>query len=106
MVTYGVPTITGKLAAQVIQRAIRQHTNQIRYCYEKLLVQRADAAGVLTLEVVITPEGTVARAKATGVAPDLEACVSKHALSWVFPRPKAGIVKVTYPLTFVLPSGT
>jgi len=102
-VTLGKHTVTGKLPADVVRRIVRAQVNQVRYCYEKLLTARPDAAGVLTLELVITPNGDVAEAKANGVTPDLESCVTRRAMTWKFPKPTSGIVKVSYPMTFALP---
>lgn len=102
-VTLGKHQVTGKLPADVVRRVVRAHVNQLRYCYEKLLVARPDIAGALTLELVITPTGDVTAATANGVTPDLETCVTQRAMTWKFPKPKSGIVKVTYPMTFALP---
>ena len=103
-VTLGKLAVVGKLPADVIRRVVRGRINQLRYCYEKLLTTRPDLAGALTLELVITPEGDVGQAKATGVTPDLESCVTQSAIRWKFPKPKSGPVKVTYPMTFALPA--
>ena len=99
-ITFGKLEVTGKLTADVVRRIVTTHIAQLRFCYEKQLATRPDAAGLVTLELVITPNGTVGNAKATGIAPDLESCISQKAIRWEFPKPKSGIVKVTYPITF------
>ena len=99
-VTLGKHKVKGKLDAEIIRRVVRQHLNQIRYCYEKVLAQNPKAGGKLTLTFVITPDGMVAQVKATGVATDVETCVASRAMGWQFPKPKTGIVQVTYPMVF------
>jgi hypothetical protein len=102
-VTLGAPVVTGRLRAEVIRRIVQKHLGQLRYCYETVLTTHSDLAGALTLAFVITPEGVVAQSKANGVSPELESCVARRAMTWTFPKAKPP-VKVTYPMTFALPS--
>ncbi len=43
----------------------------------------------------------VARAKATGLAPEIETCVAERVKHWQFPRPTNGDVPLRYPIVFV-----
>lgn len=102
-VTLGTHVVIGKLPADVVLRVVRLHLAQVRSCYEKILTTRPGVSGALGLEIVITSNGDVASATATGVAPDLESCVHQRAITWKFPKPEDGIVKVTVSMTFTLP---
>ncbi len=103
-VTLGKLAVRGKLPTKVVRRVVLRHLNQLRFCYEKLLMARPDLAGALTLDFLITSEGTVSQAKASGVTADLENCIGQRAMTWTFPKPRSGIVQVASAMTFALPS--
>lgn len=101
--TLGTPVVTGTLPTEVIRRIVHKHIAQLRHCYENVLATHPAAAGVVTLVFVVTPEGDVAQAKASGFLPELDRCIDRRAMTWKFPKARS-IVKVTYPMT--LGSGT
>jgi hypothetical protein len=55
----GTPEVVGGLAMAVIRREVRRHLPEVRYCYEQALTRRGDIAGRVTVEFVITPQGSV-----------------------------------------------
>jgi TonB family protein len=101
----GLPAeIQGSLSREVIQRAIRLHMAEFRYCYEQSLAAHPDLQGRVSTRFVISPSGTVQLA---GIASsDLgNAAVSQCVLGvlrrLMFPAPSGGgMVDVTYPFVF------
>ncbi|HJK92225.1 MAG TPA: AgmX/PglI C-terminal domain-containing protein [Polyangiaceae bacterium LLY-WYZ-15_(1-7)] len=98
------PTIRGALSREVIQRVVRQHANEARYCYERRLGEHPRLAGRLVLRFVISPEGRVASASVdedTLGDAAVGACLAHAVRRWRFPRPSGGgIVLVRYPFVF------
>lgn len=56
-------------------------------CYKEYLAKDPKAQGKLGLEFTVSETGRVSKARATGVAAELDACVSNAMDSWTFPRP-------------------
>jgi hypothetical protein len=73
------------------------------YCYEKQLLVNGNLAGTVSTQFFISPEGTVARADASGVDPEVAGCVAGVIKDIEFPKPRGGGgVQVNYPLTLQL----
>jgi outer membrane biosynthesis protein TonB len=90
-----------------IQRVIRAHLSEIRYCYESELRGAPDLSGRLTVSFDIDPAGAVqdpsiASSTLAGPAGDrVGACVLGRLRRWVFPEPADGALHaVTYPFVF------
>ena len=98
------PIVLGSIDKSVIDRVIKQHLAQIRYCYEKELTRDPSLAGRVVLKFVIGKDGAVTSVeiKETTLADEtLEACLSARFLRMRFPAPAGGgIVVVSYPLVF------
>ncbi len=98
------PQVVGSLTKEQVQRVIRRHRNQVRYCYEKRLNSRRDLAGKVTLRFTIGGSGAVIAATvadSTVRDGELEGCLRKRLLRWVFPAPAGGnMVVVRYPFLF------
>ncbi len=105
-VKFGKATISGTYSAAVLTRGLKRYTAQTRYCYERQLNANPTLGGTVMLELTLTPEGGVAHAKATGLAPDLESCLGGAAIRWTFPKPSKGIVKISVPITYAPSKGT
>jgi TonB family protein len=87
----------------VIQRVVRRHMNEIRYCYERELVRDPTLRGTVRLSFVIGPDGRVVSATAErGDLPEgVTSCVVAAVRRWTFPAPDGGgVVAVTYPFVF------
>jgi hypothetical protein len=100
---WGMPTVNGELDRDVVRRVVRRHGNELRYCYEQELALNPRLRGLLVIKLVIDAEGKVTSASASGVGRALEACVATRARSWLFPKPKKGVVSVAHPVTFSPP---
>lgn len=100
----GRPTVEGSLDREIIARVIRQHRNEIKFCYEKELQKNKKLAGRITVSFTIAASGSVIIAKvksSTIKNASVENCVTGKIRRWVFPAPKGGgIVKVNYPFNF------
>ena len=100
----GKPIVTGALDKETIQRIIRQHRNEYRYCYEKELNRKRDLNGKIVMKFTIAGNGSVIASgvdETTMNSPEVEQCIASKIKRWVFPAPKGGgIVVVKYPFIF------
>jgi len=96
--------VKGSLSKEVIRRIIRQHLNEIRYCYAQQLVVKPDLQGRVVIQFLISSQGTVQMASVVDSTLDntqVENCVAKAFQRWTFPAPEdSGVVIATYPLMF------
>lgn len=100
----GKVTYKGSLSREEIQRVVRRHMSQIKYCYEKELTKNPNLKGKIVGSWVIAGTGLVASAKAaqnTMNSPKVGKCVTRIIKRMRFPRPKGGgKVFVNYPFVF------
>lgn len=100
----GDPIVLGSLDKSLIDRTVKKHLAQIRYCYERELKTDPSLAGKVTMKFVIEADGSVSSAivKSTTLGSEtVEACLSQRLLRMRFPAPKGGgIVIVNYPFVF------
>jgi hypothetical protein len=101
----GGPIMTSDgLAKEVVERIVRRHWNEIRYCYEKELSHDPNLAGKITVDFVIGPIGDVVKAEtgeSTLGSAAVASCVTANVQRWQFPPPAGGgIVDVHYPFLF------
>lgn len=100
----GRPQIRGSLDKEIIKRVVRQHRNEIRYCYEKELQKNAKLAGQIKVKFTISGTGRVISAivsSSTVKNRSVEGCMTRKIRRWAFPEPKGGgIVIVNYPFNF------
>ncbi len=100
----GRPVVSGSLDKEIIARVIRQHRNEIKYCYESELIKNKNLAGKVTVSFTISGTGAVVAATAAGGtlnSPAVSNCIASKVRRWVFPEPNGGgIVKVSYPFVF------
>ncbi len=100
----GSPIILGSIDRSSIEKVIKRHLNQIRYCYQRELQKDPDLAGKITVKFVIAPDGSVSSAEvatSTVANPILEKCVTRRFLKMKFEPPAGGgIVIVRYPIVF------
>jgi TonB family protein len=93
----------GKLDKETVKSHIRKQLGGIRWCYQKGYQKNPNLEGKVTVRFIIATAGKVIKAeivKSTLGDTEVEACIEQKILSWRFPEPKGGIVKVVYP--FVL----
>jgi outer membrane biosynthesis protein TonB len=81
---------------------IRNHTREIRDCYEKRLQERKTLQGKLVARFDIGPSGHVIGATADGMGDrELSLCVVKVVRGWEFEKPQSGgKLRVGYPWVF------
>ena len=100
----GNATVTGSLSREVIQRFIRRHINQLRYCYEQQLAREPSLSGQVVVRFTISPHGSVSQAAIASTTlnnPTVEQCLLRAFRRIAFPQPAGGgVVVVSYPLTF------
>lgn len=94
----------GSLSREEINRVVRRHLNQIRYCYEKELAKEPNLQGKIVGTWTIAGTGLVASATASqntmGSKPVAD-CVVRIIQRMRFPKPRGGgQVFVTYPFVF------
>lgn len=96
----GEPTTVGAIDKTVVRRVVRENFAVLRYCYESTLLANPDIGGTVVMGFKIEIDGTVHDVTASGVHPDLEACLIAKVRGFRFPRPDGAKVEVSYPLTF------
>ncbi|MBX3247090.1 MAG: AgmX/PglI C-terminal domain-containing protein [Myxococcales bacterium] len=100
----GVVETNGGLSREVIQRVVRRHHNEVKFCYEQALRSRPDLEGRVTTRFLISPSGAVSTAlvqASTLSSQETESCISQAITRWSFPAPEnGGVVSVTYPFVF------
>ena len=94
----------GSLDKELIRRVVRQHMNEVRFCYESGLLRDADLFGRVQVSFTIGANGQVVAAAVqsstlNGGKGAVEQCIAGAARRWSFPRPERGIVMVTYPFS-------
>jgi hypothetical protein len=100
-VSIGLPSTQGDLEKVIIRRYIKRNLQKITHCYEKQLLAKPKLAGTIVTQFYIAPTGKVASAAATGVDPDVAACLAGVIKRIEFPKPKGdGGVQVSYPFFF------
>ncbi len=100
----GDPIILGQLDKEIIDKVIRQHLAQIRYCYQKELNKNPSLSGKVVIKFTIDADGTVSSASTNSSSMNsavVESCICQRFLRFKFPEPEGGgIVIVTYPFVF------
>lgn len=105
--TLGPPEVKGSLDKELIRRVIRQHMNEVKFCYEKELTRDNSLQGRVVVKFAIGGMGNVMTSvveSSTLRAGRTDGCIAEAVRRWMFPKPQNGIVMVSYP--FVLKSTT
>ena len=104
-VSTGETRVLGAIDPELIRKVIREHADQVRYCYEQQLTLNPKLGGKVAIQWNINADGDASdtvldRADSTG-EPGLDkvaACIMSRIVTWEFPKPKGGgIAVVTYP---------
>ena len=100
----GKVTYKGSLSREEIQRVVKRHMSQIKYCYEKELTKNPNLNGKIVGAWTIAGTGLVESANAsqnTMGNDTVGTCVTRIIKRMRFPRPKGGgKVFVNYPFVF------
>jgi len=98
------PILLGALDKSDIDRVVKQHLSQIRYCYQKELNRSPNLQGKIVIKFVIAKDGSVSHASVSGTTMNNEIvqnCLCSRFMRMTFPKPEGGgIVFVTYPFVF------
>lgn len=93
----------GSISREEVARVINKHLKEVQYCYEKTLLKDPGLSGKLVLQWTIKSNGTVGRVRqkmSTLRNPKVSSCIIASLKRWTFPRPRGGVVIVSYPFIF------
>ncbi len=99
----GNATIIGSIDKELIRAVIKEHAQQIRFCYEEQLAVNPKLAGKIVIRWTIDADGNASNAAVDGSGTSLaddkvHQCMMARIVSWQFPKPKGGgIAVITYP---------
>jgi hypothetical protein len=99
----GEVKVRGSLDREIVRRVVRHHLNEVRYCYERVLLAHPALAGRVVAAFTILPTGRVAAstiAESTLNNATVEGCIAQSVRRWEFPRTE-GLVLVSYPFSLV-----
>lgn len=103
-VLQGHVTVVDALPRSVIEKVIRAHQSEIKYCYDTELQKNPKLAGKVAAAWVIGPNGSVETASVAETLlnnDSMEQCMIDRIKHWRFPEPRGGgEVRVTYPWIF------
>jgi hypothetical protein len=96
--------VKGFLDKEIIRRVVRQHLNEVKFCYEARLMSKPDLYGRVLTEFSISGTGRVVASlikQSTLADPSAEQCIAQAVTRWEFPKPdNSGLVVVSYPFAF------
>jgi len=95
----------GVLDKNEIRKVVREHIEEIRVCYDKVLVKQPEAKAKLVVDFTIGSDGAVKKSSIGSLEgpAELGPCVNAAVTTWKFPAPTGGEVAVSYP--FVMEPG-
>jgi outer membrane biosynthesis protein TonB len=100
----GKTTVVGALSREEIERVIKRHQNEIKFCYEVELQKDPNLYGTVQITWTIDGAGSVTDADVSQTTMNnsgVEGCIASRIKRWKFPEPKGGgQVVVTYPWVF------
>ena len=97
-----LPGSTEKNFELLCRGIVRQNFGRFRLCYENGLRSNPNLQGRVSVSFTINTDGSVSGVTGSGDLPDsgVVGCVTKAFFGLAFPQPEAGVVKVTYPISF------
>ncbi len=100
----GKVDVSGGHDARTIQKIVRQHTGEIKACYERELVKVKGLNGKITMQWFISPDGSVMKVfvkETTMHNKAVESCLTNSIQHWRFASLKGGSMSsIVYPFTF------
>jgi hypothetical protein len=100
-VKFGEIASRGNLDKEIIRRIVRQHLNEVRFCYEQALPRKPSLAGRVVTQFTIAGTGKVlvsALQSSTLGEVSVESCIVAATRRWLYPAPTGGgLVTVSYP---------
>ena len=95
--------VRGSMSKAVISRVVRMFWFQIKFCYERQLRKNPRLSGKVVVRWIIGLDGRVQTANVirTTLKNELvENCIVRRVVRWKFPRPRGGLLIVTFPFYF------
>lgn len=83
----------GGLDRSIIQRIVRQHRRELKYCYEQGLQKNKNLSGTVKLKFIVSAMGTVISARVLSTTlknRKVESCMTQRVRRWNFPASKGG----------------
>ena len=103
-ISTGDTKVLGAIDPELIRKVIRDHADQVRYCYEQQLTLNPKLSGKVSIKWQINADGRASNTMIVGgdatTLPNEEVgrCIMSRIVTWEFPKPKGGgIAIVTYP---------
>ncbi|HEX9104227.1 MAG TPA: AgmX/PglI C-terminal domain-containing protein, partial [Polyangia bacterium] len=93
------------LDREIVRRVIRQHRNEVRFCYERGLVGKPELAGRVVTSFTIATTGRVLGSSVTESSlrdRDVEQCIAEAVRRWEFPSTQQ-MANVSYPFMLTPP---
>ena len=93
------------LDKEIVRRVIRQHRNEVRFCYERGLIAKPELQGRVVTSFTIANGGRVLSSAVTDTslrARDVEPCIAEAVRRWEFPS-SAQTSIVSYPFMLTPP---
>ena len=93
------------LDKEIIRRVIRQHHNEVRFCYERGLAARPEISGRVVTSFTIAATGRVLASAVTETSlreTEVESCIAAAVRRWEFPS-SAQTSMVSYPFMLTPP---
>ena len=97
----------GSISREDVARVINSHMNEVQSCYERALMSNPSLRGKLTVEWTIQSSGQVSGVKqkfSTLQSAQVASCIMSKLKRWRFPKPRGGVVVVSYPFNFAATS--
>ena len=102
-VATGETRVLGAIDPELIRKVIRDHADQVRYCYEQQLTLNPKLHGKVAIRWQINSDGRASSpmlvaGDTTLPSDEVGRCIMSRIVTWEFPKPKGGgIAIVTYP---------
>ncbi len=104
-ISTGETKILGAIDPELIRKVIRDHADQVRYCYEQQLTLNPKLGGKIAIKWQINADGRASATVFDASAPvdsdgmrNVGECIMSRIKTWEFPKPKGGgMAIVTYP---------
>ena len=93
----------GSISREAVAKVINENLGQVQYCYERALLKKPGLKGKLVLEWQISSSGRVSRVRqkmSTIQSAEVASCIIGKLKRWRFPKPRGGVVVVSYPFIF------
>jgi hypothetical protein len=102
-ISAGETKVLGAIDPELIRKVIRDHADQVRYCYEQQLTLNPKLAGKVSIKWIINAQGraespSIVAGDTTLANEQVGQCIMSRIVTWEFPKPRGGgMAIVTYP---------